>query len=469
MDGSQEPSPAPDAADRVVGVVVTGDNHLSPTLPRLPAQRRAARREWLRRGFLAAVDYAIAHDASLFINTGDLFDNPTPSNQDRAFVAAQFARLARAGIVSVAIGGNHDTPRLLTEHGGAAPQQVYSALDDFHYLSTNDRLDPLLLTLRGLPIAVAGLTNNPVAPPGSDPLASATLGGGAATLAAAATGLLVLHAAIEDLSRPSEGERLVTRASIEALPAIYHTIVAGHIHRYARRRLGGREVVVTGSTERMESGSISGAPGFVWLEMGANGVRRVVHIRTEPQPRVEISLSARDLWPDGPETSADKPLAVMRAALEAQADEQALARLRLAGEVTRDQYHQLALREIILLGQRHYFWLDIDTSGLTILDPTIILPTSVPEDGSAPHTPADVLRQMLAELIAQGLAGADGAPSAEDASAAGELLLASLRDLDALDTLEATGASAAPATAPESQPGQDRAVVSVPTRVQEAI
>jgi DNA repair exonuclease SbcCD nuclease subunit len=469
MDGSQELGPAPDAAEPVVGVVVTGDNHLAQILSRLPVQRRAARSEWLRRGFLAAVDYAIAHDAALFINTGDLFDNPTPSNLDRAFVAAQFARLARAGIVSVAIGGNHDTPRLLTEHSGAAPQQVYTALDGFHYFPANDQLDPLLFTLRGLPIVVAGLTNNPVASPGSDPLASARLDSGAASLATAATGLLVLHAAIEDLSRPSEGERLVTRASIEALPAIYQTIVAGHIHRYARQRLGERDVFVVGSTERMEFGPTSGAPGFVWLELGANGVRRSAHIRTQSQPRVEITLSAHDLWPDGMETNADKPLAVMRAALESQADEQALARLRLAGETTRDQYHQLALREIILFGQRRYFWLDIDTSGLTILDPVIIFPASVPDDGVAPHAPADVLRQTLSELTAQDAAGIDGAPSADDAIAAVELLLASLRDLDALDTLEATGASAAPASTRESQPDQDRAEVGIPTPAQEAI
>jgi DNA repair exonuclease SbcCD nuclease subunit len=417
-----------------IGVVITGDNHLSPALPRLSPQRRAARREWLRRGFQAAVDYAIAHEAALFINTGDLFDNPAPSNQDRAFVAAQLARLHQAGIVSVAIGGNHDTPRLLTEHGGEAPQRVYAALDGFHFFDASDTLRPQLLSLRGLRVAVAGLSNNPVAPPGSDPLAGVILDDSEGALAAADTGLLILHAAVEGLARPSEGERMVALASFDALPAGYHTIVAGHIHRFARQRIGEREIVVIGATERMEFGSSSGVPGFVWMELSPKGARRVEHIRTEPQPRAEVTLNVRDLWPTGAANSPGEPLEAIRAALEPHAGSETMARLRLTGELTRERYHQLALREIILLGQQRFFSLDIDTTGLSIVDPTLTLPTF--ERDNEPRSLADVLRQTLADLLAGSAAGVDGAPSEEDARAAGDLLLARLRELEGLDGIE---------------------------------
>ena len=60
----------------------------------------------------------------MFLQLGDLFDTPTPNNEDRAFVAAALARLSHAGIVCAGIGGNHDTPRMLAEQGGAAPQRV---------------------------------------------------------------------------------------------------------------------------------------------------------------------------------------------------------------------------------------------------------------------------------------------------------------------------------------------------------
>ncbi len=418
----------------VIGVVVTGDNHLSPALPRLSPPRRAARREWLRRGFQAAVDYAIAHDAALFINTGDLFDSPAPSNQDRAFVAAQLARLRQAGIVSVAIGGNHDTPRLSTEHGGEAPQRVYTALDGFHFFAASDALRPRVFTLRGLRVAVAGLSCDPAAPPGSDPLAGVAPDDAEGAPPASDTGLLILHAAIEGLARPAEGERMVARASLDALPAMYQTIVAGHIHRFARQRMDAREVVIIGASERMEFGAASGAPGFVWMELAPGGARRVEHVRVEPQPRAEVTLSVHDLWPAGVADAPGAPLEVIRAALEPHAGSETMARLRLTGELTRERYHQLALREIILMGQRSFFSLDIDATGLTIVDPALTLPTFGP-DGE-PRSLTGALRRTLAEVIARGAAGEEGAPSEEDARAAGDLLLARLRELDSMDGTE---------------------------------
>ncbi len=418
----------------LIGVVVTGDNHLSPALPRLSPQRRAARREWLRRAFQAAVDYAISHEAALFINTGDLFDSPAPSNQDRAFVATQLARLRQAGIISAAIGGNHDTPRLLTEHGGEAPQRVYTALDGFHFFDDSDVLRPRLLSLRGLRVAVAGLSNNPVAPPGSNPLNSIALDDPDRALDAADTGLLILHAAVEGLARPTEGERIVSLASLDALPAEYHTAVAGHIHRFARQRVGAREVVVIGATECMEFGSTSGAPGFVWMELGPGGARRVEHIRTEPQPRAEITLSIHDLWPVGAPDMPGEPLEVIRSALEPHAGPETMARLRLTGELTRERYHQLALREIVILGQRRFFSLDIDTTGLTIIDPTLTLP-DLERDGE-PRTLTDILRRTLTEMLERSAAGEVGAPSEEDTRAAGDLLLTRLRELDEVDGMD---------------------------------
>ncbi|HEX2349957.1 MAG TPA: metallophosphoesterase family protein, partial [Ktedonobacterales bacterium] len=69
-------------------------------------------------------------------------------------------------------------------------------------------------------------------------------------LAEADVALLITHAAIEGLARPNEAERTVTQASLAALPAQVRLVVAGHIHRYARQRIGGRDVVVVGATER---------------------------------------------------------------------------------------------------------------------------------------------------------------------------------------------------------------------------
>ncbi|HEU4781728.1 MAG TPA: metallophosphoesterase, partial [Ktedonobacterales bacterium] len=277
---------------------MTGDNHLSPRLPRLTPQRREQRRARLCQAFGAAVDYAIAHHARIFAHVGDLFDHQTPSNRDRAFVAGELARLRQADIVCVAIGGNHDTPRMQTEHGGAGPQRVYAALDGLRYFGAHDVLRPELLEINGLRIAVAGLTNNPVAPPGSDPLAQALVDDPKGTLAQADVGLLLLHAAIEGMSMPNEGERIVTLASLDALDPRFNVVVAGHIHRYAHQRIGGREVVVTGSTEVMEFGPHGGEPGFVWLELTREGAQHIQHVHLEAQSRKDITLSTENLWPE---------------------------------------------------------------------------------------------------------------------------------------------------------------------------
>ncbi|MGZ3581384.1 MAG: metallophosphoesterase family protein [Ktedonobacterales bacterium] len=439
-----------------VGIVVTGDNHLSAYLPRLSPQRRAERRERLRAGFTAAVDYAIAERARLFVQAGDLFDTPSPSNQDRAFVAASLARLRAAGIICAGIGGNHDTPRMLTEQGGDAPQHIYAALGGMHYFVRNDALVPVLLELDGLRLALAGLSNNPVAPPGSDPLATVVIEDSGAVLNQADVGLLVIHAGMEGLCQPNEGERIVTRASIAALPPVFRAIVGGHIHRFGRAREGERALVVCGATERMEFGAPPGGSGFAWLEIDREGVRRVEHIRVDEQPRADLMISTGTLWPDGSRSGygkqpsvpdalelpaadvqlwpdqmrsdrieeARQPVAAIRRALDDACTPETLVRLRLSGPLTLEQYHTLALREVVSYGQQRAFSFDLDTSGLVVTE-TALRSDEERRDGAGPLAPAQVVEQILAE---QGRSPAGTAYTHEEWRAAGDLLLARLRE-----------------------------------------
>jgi DNA repair exonuclease SbcCD nuclease subunit len=414
---------------------VTGDNHLSPRLPRLTPQRREQRRERLCQAFGAAVDYAITHHARIFAHVGDLFDHQTPSNRDRAFVAGELARLRQTGIVCVAIGGNHDTPRMQTEHGGAGPQWVYAALDGLRYFGAHDELRPELLEINGLRIAVAGLTNNPVAPPGSDPLAQVRVDDPKGALAQADVGLLLLHAAIEGLSMPNEGERTVTVASLDALDPRFNVVVAGHIHRYAHQRIGVREVVVSGSTEVMEFGPHGGRPGFVWLDLTREGAQHIQHIHLEAQPRKDITLSTENLWPENRsfgtgvtgtlvgrdaallEAAQPKPtttpLETVRQAVDGCTPE-TITRLRIAGPLTREQYHELPVREILRLGQERTFSLDLDLRDLYLFAPDAgdLAPTT----GIGPIS----LLDELDALVAARRQSANG--SADDLEAAARLL-----------------------------------------------
>lgn len=447
-DTSNTSNTSGERADAVVGLVITGDNHLSPALPRLSPARRQQRRGWLRRGFKAAVDCALERGAALFISTGDLFDSPAPTNQDRAFVAEQLHRLRRAGIICVGVSGNHDTPRMQTEHGGESPQQVYAALDELRYFASSVTLEPQIIALGGLKVAVAGLSNNPVAPPGSDPLASAIWSADAErALAEADVALLIVHAAIEGLARPNEGERTITQASLKALPEQVRLVAAGHIHRFARQRIGGCEVVVVGATERMEFGAQAGVAGFAWAELARDGVRRVEHIRTEEQPRAEITIHTSSLWPAGDDAPAANgangvqpeqaqaegtegaeqrhALDVIRGELEATCAPETMARLKLTGPLNREQYHQLALRDVIALGQQRAFSLDVDTSGLTLVERAFALPDLGPQAEAI--SPAEMIARVVEETLSHHEQGQTIDFEPADLRAASDLLLERLR------------------------------------------
>jgi DNA repair exonuclease SbcCD nuclease subunit len=291
-----------------IGIVVTGDNHLSAALPRLGAARRGERRERLRRGFAAAVDYALQHGARLFVMAGDLFDTPTPSNADRAFVAAELARLRRANIACVGVSGSHDSPRTASsasatstaaEHGGEAPYHTYAALEGMTYFPPSATLTPRLVTLGNLRLAVAGISTSPMAPRDGDPLAGITLTDPEGALRHADLGLLIVHAGIEGFAQPADEEQIVSRASLEALPALFRVVVAGHVHRFGRARVGEREVIVPGSTERMDFDSQPGSSGFAWLEVTSDGLTGVRRIAVAEQPRADIELTTERLFPGG--------------------------------------------------------------------------------------------------------------------------------------------------------------------------
>ena len=81
--------------------------------PDLGAQLALASRRVITR----IVDLCIAHEAEALVLAGDVFDGDQPDLAARAHLVAELARLARAGIPTVVIRGNHDALMDLTRHG----------------------------------------------------------------------------------------------------------------------------------------------------------------------------------------------------------------------------------------------------------------------------------------------------------------------------------------------------------------
>ena len=85
----------------------TADVHLGARHTDL-GDRAAVLRERQFAAFRASVDLAMAEKVDIYLVAGDLFDSNTQPRRSVERVAAEFGRLARAGIRTVVIPGTHD-------------------------------------------------------------------------------------------------------------------------------------------------------------------------------------------------------------------------------------------------------------------------------------------------------------------------------------------------------------------------
>lgn len=364
-------------------VVVTADNHLGRYHDRLPPARLEARRAALRHAFGAVVDGAVRDRAALFLQAGDLFDTPDPRNAERAFVATELARLRAAGIPVLAIGGNHDTPRQRTDHGGLTPQEVFARLNALTLLADPGRVATAPIRWGDRRVTVGGLGWNPVLTAGQDPLA-----GLADWQPEADLRILLIHQAIEGHIYPGANEPIVPLRSLEALDRV-GLVVAGHVHRPAIVRLPGRTVVIPGATEKMTFGPEEGDPGYWVIDLDPDGQVAAIDRRGVPhQPRRELTLATADLPEDDPGDH-------LRRRVEPLCDPDTLVRLRLAGSIARDRYQVLDLRGLIEFALTRAFAFNLDTSELYLADER-----GISAARGVRLSPADEIARVAADLAA---------------------------------------------------------------------
>src|SRR5581483_3653320 len=118
-----------------------------------------------------------------------------------------------------------------------SPYATYAALDSLMYFPATDLLAPRLISLGDVQIALVGISANPAAPAGSDPLANIEIADPEGVLSRAHVGLLMVHAGVEGFARPADEERILTRTSLRSLPPALRIVVAGHVHRFGRARI----------------------------------------------------------------------------------------------------------------------------------------------------------------------------------------------------------------------------------------
>ncbi len=354
----------------IVTVVLTADNHLG--YDAFGQHKREERQQRLRDALQQAVIFAVGQKADLFIQAGDLFDTITPTESDRSFVAARLAQLKQAGVRTFAVGGIRDTP--VEMQGGQrkqqvpAPQMSYAQLGALQYLpplhKKDEEVEPLLLDVHGVRVGVCGLGT--AIDQEGDPLAQLHV---QSDIERAAIPLLVLHAPIEglgDSSSPLESRTQVSRASI-AQQHTFRYILAGYHHAYSRTLIGQTDVIVAGATHSIYNSyslhSAEATPGFVFMGLAADGVRWCNHILVDALRTQHLNITTQELWSD---TSAKTPTERVFDLLEPLCDAETTIQLRLEGELTRRQYHQLDLNTLRRYGEEHCFSLVIDDSNVSL-------------------------------------------------------------------------------------------------------
>ena len=379
----------------VVTVVLTADNHLG--YDAFGQHKREERQQRLRDAFQQAVTFAIGQKADFFIQAGDLFDTTTPTERDRNFVAARLAQLKQAGVHVIALGGLQDTPAETPgEHTPPAPQMSYAQLGALQYLSpirTENEVEPLLIEAHGVMVGICGLGS--IGEQLGDPLAQLRV---QSDIERATLPILVLHAPIEGLSDSAATftpRTQVSRASIEE-QHIFRYILAGYYHTYSHQHLGQTELIVAGathSTNSIQAHTNEQQPGFVFMGLAEDGLRWCNHIVVDALQTKRLRITTQDLWSDDADTT---PTERILERLEPLCDAESAIQLRLEGELTRRQYHQLDLNTIRRYGEEHCFSLAIDDSDVSLVSEQDVTATETGERFS----PREELIAVAEEWIA---------------------------------------------------------------------
>jgi len=229
-----------------------------------------------------------------------------------------------------------------------------------------------MIDVHGTLIGLCGI--GVVAGQEGDPLARVRV---QADIERAAIPILLLHAPIEGVTPSSsllDTRAQVSRSNLMRLSAFKY-IFAGYHHAHSRISVGQSEVVFPGATQHMDFSNPDSAPGFVFMGLAADGIRWCNHIQVNSWSLQRLVISTRDLWPDKvpAETQAENgqahldPTEIILERLRPLCSADAMIQLRLEGELTRRQYHQLDLIQIRRYGEEHSFALAIDDSALALI------------------------------------------------------------------------------------------------------
>jgi DNA repair exonuclease SbcCD nuclease subunit len=233
-----------------------------------PATGRNQRAVDVERAYAAAVDDILGRGVDLVVHAGDVFHHTRPSWQALRCFVRETRRLEAAGVPTLVIAGNHDTPRLRTS--GSAFSVLELALAEVRFVTgyALEEVDFPELDLLVTAVPHGALTNPD--PPQVFP-------------AAGRRNLLVTHGLVRGALPKHRGEPGEEELDEALLDPEFDYIALGHYHE---RGPQGNHAWYSGSTERTGWGDERATPGYLVVELGAPG----------DEPRVTpVDLPARPM------------------------------------------------------------------------------------------------------------------------------------------------------------------------------
>ncbi len=266
-----------------VKVLHFSDSHLDIRGAKFGTRRYERKQDFLQT-FDEAVGYALEKRPDILIHTGDLFDGVSPRNPARAHVMTAFRKLHERGIRVFIISGNHDAPR--ARQSGISPLVEYSNAGFVTLFQDWEKVGSETVTIKGLDVEVSGISFDPTVPMSStvDPLTQVSIPGkGDITI-------LLVHYNVEGFRGTFPSSPTIR---LKSVPRKLTYLAVGHIHEHQKQHVENTTICVPGSTENVSFAEEKHRKGFVWLEIGSDGVQKTkfIPVKTRPMRTVDITVA----------------------------------------------------------------------------------------------------------------------------------------------------------------------------------
>jgi len=335
-----------------VQILHCSDTHLDKSFNIANLARVQERKEDLNRNFSAAVDYALRNKPNLFLITGDIFDRVSPSNTARILVTEKIRQLKEAGISVFLIGGNHDVPKLGSQHLAI---DVLSSAGLATVFSRSDEFERQVLQVDGKSVCIAGKSyfsqvesQNPLR--------------GLKVPTEGDYNLLMIHGSLQGLNVFSSVPEMVSQNPFrpEDIKSGLNYLALGHFHNYYERDHEGCKIVNPGSMEKLSWAEMNDEKGFVWAELhGSNVSTEFVKLETRPMEKYTLHLSKDEDYPPSLKEHVINYI-------KSKSDPARIARLFLQGLITQEQYDELKINEIVQATREAFFHLGFDRTELEV-------------------------------------------------------------------------------------------------------